>query len=103
MLRRISISKRRRPAMRRAIRRFVVGADGIAGAAAAEFVIIAPLMVLMFAGLLDLGLLAFSQMQVQHAAQVGAQYVMYNGYPSASAVQTAVESATSFAGLTGVS
>jgi hypothetical protein len=65
-----------------AIRMFMVGADGIAGAALAELAVIAPLIAILTIGISDVGLFAFRQMQVQHAAQTGAQYASHNYNPN---------------------
>ncbi len=68
--------------MVRVIRRFMFGADGLAGTALIEFTIIAPAMIVIFVGLTDAGLLIFRTMEVQHAAQAGAQYINVNGFSS---------------------
>ena len=69
--------------LRRAVRDFMVGADGMAGVAMLEFAIFAPMLVIFIVFLLDFGFYTFRQMEVQHAAQAGAEYVItLGGYPS---------------------
>jgi Flp pilus assembly protein TadG len=75
---------RKTTAVRQAIRDFMVGADGIAGAALLEFAVVAPVIVMISIYVMDFGLFTVRKMQVQHAAQMGAQYAAANGYSSAS-------------------
>jgi Flp pilus assembly protein TadG len=90
------LSKR---AVWKAVRRFMVGADGISGAAMVEFTIFAPMLLTIAIYTMDFGLLIFSKMEVQNAAQAGIQYaIMTNGYDSA-AISTAVTSATKFTAI----
>jgi TadE-like protein len=75
--------ERRTLAWARGIRNFMVGADGITGAAMVEFAVFVPAFAFMVVYLLDFGFYTFRQMEVQHAAQAGAQYaIAYGGYPS---------------------
>jgi hypothetical protein len=75
--------ERRTRAWARGIRNFMVGPDGITGAAMVEFAILAPAIAFIVVYLLDFGFYTFRQMEVQHAAQAGAQYaIAYGGYPS---------------------
>jgi Flp pilus assembly protein TadG len=69
------------------------------GAAAIELAIIAPVLIAILVPLIDLGLGFYQQMQVEDAAQAGAQYAMAHGYNSA-AIQTAVSAATPLSGIT---
>ena len=69
------------------------------GVGAIEFAIIAPLLVFMFVALADLGLGIYQKMQVDGAAQYGAQYALVNGYDS-SAITSAVKSSTDLSPLT---
>jgi Flp pilus assembly protein TadG len=64
------------------------------GVTAVEFAIIAPIMVLMFICMADLGIGVYTDMQVNNAAQYGTEYALAKGYDS-SAITTAVKSATS--------
>ena len=52
--------------IRQAIRRFLVGEDGIAGSALVEFSIFAPLLVVVSIYTMDFSLLFYRQMQVQN-------------------------------------
>jgi len=69
--------------------------------AAIEMALIAPALVFMIVGTADYGTAIYRRMQVQHAAQAGADFAMRNGFNSA-AIMTAVTSATAFAGLEAV-
>jgi len=83
-----------------AIREFLVGADGTSGAALVEFTVFAPMLVIIAIYTMDFGLLTFSKIEVQNAAQAGAQYaIVNNGYDS-TAISTAVTSATKFTAVT---
>lgn len=86
--------------MRQAIRNFMVGTDGTAGAALVEFAVIAPVIGVIIVWIMDLGLFGYRQMQVQHAAQAGAQYAILVGEGedsySSSAISAAVTNATTF-------
>lgn len=74
-------------------------ADDCRGAAAVEFGIIVPLLTLMTISVTDIGLAVYRKMQVENAAQAGAQYAMVNGFDSASIV-SAVTSATNSTAIT---
>ncbi len=69
------------------------------GNAAIEFSILAAPLVLMVIGAADYGAAIYNKMQVQHAAQAGAEYAMKYGF-STTAIGTAVTSATSMSGVT---
>jgi Flp pilus assembly protein TadG len=84
-------------AVGRELRRFL-GKHGIAGLAAIEFAVIAPLLVLMMVSTVDLGLGFYSAMQVQNAAQAGAQYAALHTF-NATSISSAVLNATSFKGI----
>lgn len=89
------LAKQAAPAMRRALRRFAGGAkEGTGGIAAVEFAIIVPVLVLMMISTVDLGMGFYRKMQVQDAAQAGAQWATANGFDSTK-ISTAVTSATS--------
>jgi Flp pilus assembly protein TadG len=68
------------------------------GGAALEFAIIAPIMAAILVPTVDLGMGFYQQMQVQDAAQAGAQYAMAHGWNSTS-IQNAVTNATSLASI----
>jgi len=67
--------------------------------AAIEMALLAPTLVFMVIAMADYGLAIHNRMQVQHAAQAGADYAMRNGFDSA-AIANAVTSATGVAGIT---
>jgi Flp pilus assembly protein TadG len=86
--------------MWRAVRGFMVEANGISGAAMVEFTVFAPILLSIAIYTMDFGLLMFSKMEVQNAAQAGAQYaIVNNGYDS-SAISSAVTNATKFTAVT---
>ena len=60
------------------------------GLGAVEFAVLAPVLILMFVALADLGLGIYQNMQVDSAAQYGAQYALVNGYNS-DAITSAVQ------------
>lgn len=68
------------------------------GAAAVEFALIAPLLAMMIILTVDLGMGIFSKMQVEDAAQAGAQYAIIHGFDS-SAISSVVTNATSNSGI----
>jgi Flp pilus assembly protein TadG len=63
------------------------------GNAALEAALIAPALVLLSVGIVDYGLSIQRKMQVQHAAQAGADYAMRSGF-NAAAITGAVTGAT---------
>lgn len=87
--------KRTASALGHAIRRFIAGTEG---AALVEFSLFAPILLPMVVCTMDLGLGIYRNMQVQHAAQAGAQYAIAHGY-DASSISSAVTNATNFAGI----
>ena len=91
MFLRFSPDGRNRPSMRCLRDRSGVGAI--------EFAVIAPLLILMLVGMTDLGLGIYANMQVDGAAQYGAQYALVNGYDS-SAITAAVKTSTDLSPLT---
>ena len=95
MSRRIAIWKTA-SAIRHAVRRFIVGTEG---AALVEFSLFAPILLPMVICTMDLGLGIYRNMQVQHAAQAGAQYAISHGGYDTSPISLAVTNATSFAGI----
>jgi Flp pilus assembly protein TadG len=78
---------------KRALRHIAGFARGREGTAAVEFSVAAPILVVIFIPLIDIGMAVYQQMQVQDAAQAGAQYAMAHGWNS-SAIVSAVTSAT---------
>jgi hypothetical protein len=94
------ITTRFAAATARSFRQFTLpGADSVRGASAIEFAIVAPVIILMAIFVIDLGMGFYRKMQVESAAQAGAQYAMVHGSDTSS-ITTAVVSATSFSGIT---
>jgi Flp pilus assembly protein TadG len=79
--------------LNRAFRRVAVFLGASEGTAAVEFSIAVPMLAIIFVPMIDIGMAVYQQMQVQDAAQAGAQYAMAHGWNS-SAIQNAVTSAT---------
>jgi len=69
------------------------------GIGAVEFAIVAPLLILMFVAMADLGLGIYCNVQVASAAQYGAQYALVNGY-NTSAIRSGVTNSSSLNPLT---
>jgi Flp pilus assembly protein TadG len=86
--------------IRQAIRRFLVGEDGIAGTALIEFTLLAPLLVVTSVYTMDYGLLFYRQMQVQNAAQAGVDWAMANHIFNRNAITAAVTNATNYTDIT---
>ena len=82
--------------IRQAIRRFLVGEDGIAGAALIEFSLFAPLLVVMSIYTMDFSLVFYRQMQVQNAAQAGVDWAIANHIFNAAGISAAVTNATNY-------
>ncbi len=83
-----------------ALSRSITRAMGDTGAAAAvEFGIIVPLLTLMVISVADIGLAVYRKMQVEDAAQAGAQYAIMHGF-DASAITSAVLGATNSSAIT---
>jgi Flp pilus assembly protein TadG len=83
----------------RSVPRFLHGRDGTRATAVIEFSFIAPVVVLMMVCAVDLGLGTYRNMQVQMAAQAGAQYAMVHGF-NPGAVASAVTGATTYTDVT---
>src|SRR5262245_41864456 len=86
--------------IRQAIRRFLVGEDGIAGSALIEFSLFAPLLVVMSIYTMDFSLLFYRQMQVQNAAQAGVDWAVANRRFNAAGISAAVTNATNYTDIT---
>jgi Flp pilus assembly protein TadG len=69
------------------------------GVAAVEFALATPLLATLLTVLVDFGFGFYEKMQVEDAAQAGAQYALLYGWDSP-AIQNAVTSATTLSGLT---
>jgi Flp pilus assembly protein TadG len=72
--------------------------DAVRGVAAIELAILAPVFLLFMICTLDLGIGIYRNMQVQNAAQAGAQYAIAHGF-QAGLISSAIASATSFSGI----
>jgi Flp pilus assembly protein TadG len=81
------------------IRHFTRAVKDTTGAAAVEFGFMIPIFGLMLISVTDIGLSAYRKMQVEAAAQVGAQYAIVNGFDE-SAISTAVTRATNATAIT---
>jgi Flp pilus assembly protein TadG len=69
------------------------------GAAAVEFAFMIPLLSLMVVSVTDIGLAVYRKMQVEDAAQAGAQYAIARGFDT-SGISSAVTSATNSTAIT---
>jgi Flp pilus assembly protein TadG len=87
--------RRMRFALARAISDFAAARRGLA---AIEFAIIAPVMAMMVMCAVDLGLAINRHMQVEDAAQAGAEYAALHGF-NATSISSAVTSAASWTGV----
>jgi Flp pilus assembly protein TadG len=85
--------------MRQAIRRFLIGEDGIAGSALIEFTLVAPLLVVMSIYTMDFGFVFYRQMQVQNAAQAGVDWAMANHVINNADISAAVTNATNYTNI----
>jgi Flp pilus assembly protein TadG len=68
------------------------------GNAAVEFALIAPLLLAMLVGMVDVGMGFYQEMEVENAAQVGAQYALVKGW-DVTAVGTAVAQASTMSDI----
>jgi Flp pilus assembly protein TadG len=94
----------KRTAIRLAFQRLMFGEDGTAGAVLVEATIIVPtILVVMSIYAMDFGLIFYKKMEVQNAAQAGAQWAVanrvYNCGSVSAAAQQAIQ-ATEFGGVT---
>jgi Flp pilus assembly protein TadG len=86
-------------AIRRHLSR-LLGTDGTCteGVAAIELGLIAPVLAVALIGTVDLGIGVYRKMQVQNAAQTGAEYALAHGF-TVNGIKNAVTKATSFAAV----
>jgi Flp pilus assembly protein TadG len=97
MSRQASLSK---SAVWKAVRKFMTGESG---AALVEFTVFAPMLVAIAVYTMDFGLLHYAKMEVQNAAQAGAEYaIVNNGYDplNIAPILSAVTGATKFTAVT---
>jgi Flp pilus assembly protein TadG len=73
------------------------GRDGVRGVAAVELALLSPVLIFTLVATFDIGMGLYREMQVQNAAQAGAQYAIFHGFSSSLA--SAVTSATTFSGI----
>ncbi|WP_407187317.1 TadE/TadG family type IV pilus assembly protein [Bradyrhizobium centrosematis] len=92
-------SKHRRRMLGSLARHLRAAACDERGVAAAEFGILIPLLSLMIVSVTDVGLALYRKMQVENAAQAGAQYAIARGFDT-SGISNAVASATNATGIT---
>src|SRR6516164_8741737 len=80
---------------------FARAAGSTSGAAAIEFGIVVPLLALMVTCVIDLGFGIYYKMQVEDAAQIGAQWAIKNGFDATniSYISYAVTHATNASGI----
>ncbi len=74
--------------------------DARRGSAAIELVLVLPLLLILLSGTVEIGLAAMQAIRAQSAAEAGGIYAAANGVTNLAAIQTAVLSATSAAGVT---
>jgi Flp pilus assembly protein TadG len=82
----------------RCLLQLFIGRRARLGGPAVEFALIAPVLIAVLIAMTDLGIAVYQWIDVQSAAQAGAQFAVKYGYTQ-SAVQTAVTSATDLAGV----
>jgi Flp pilus assembly protein TadG len=70
------------------------------GTAAVEFALLAPLLLILLTGVIEIGMGVFQDMQVQAAAEAGALYAAKYGSGNLTAIGLAVTNATSTSGIT---
>jgi len=76
--------------MRQAIRRLMLGDDGIA---LVEFTIFAPILIVMSIYIMDFGLYFINKLDMQNAAQAGTQWAIATGLYNSSDIQVAAKNA----------
>lgn len=86
------------PSRRLSGRFFLRARNDTNGVAAIEFAIVIPLLMLMVVAAIDLGMGFYRKMQVEEAAQAGAEWAVKNGF-DAGTISNAVSSATSGPGI----
>jgi len=81
-------------------RRFMAAFHGQDGNAAIELALISPVLLILLAGVVEIGMAAYQAMQVQSAVAAGILYAANNGASNLTAIGTAVVNATGTAGIT---
>lgn len=80
--------------------KLAVGAEGLSGAALVEFTVFAPILLAATIYTIDFGLLLFTKIEVQNAAQAGAQYAIVKDGYDAAAISSAMTRTTRFTAIT---
>lgn len=90
------------PAPARQAPRGAIGCRGIGcrGIASVEFALLTPLLAILLAGLVEIGITVIQTLQVQAAAEAGALYAANHGTSSLANINLAVTSATGTTGIT---
>jgi uncharacterized membrane protein len=70
------------------------------GTAAIEFALLAPLLLILLTGIVEIGMAVFQDIQVQAAAEAGALYAAKYGSNDLTAIALAVTNATGTSGIT---
>jgi Flp pilus assembly protein TadG len=70
------------------------------GAAAVEFALVSPLLAILLAGIVEIGMSAYQAMQVQAAVEAGILYATIHGTTNIAAIGQAVVNTTGTAGIT---
>jgi Flp pilus assembly protein TadG len=87
-------------ALRQVFRALVFGQEGTEGSAVLEATILVPILVVMGVYTTDFGLLFFNKMEMQNAAQAGAQWAIANRIYNSSSIQVAAQNATKISAVT---
>ena len=87
-------------ALRQAFQRLMFGEDGTAGSVLVEATIFVPILVVMSVYAMDFGLTFYNKMEMQNAAQAGAQWAIANRVYNCSSISTAATNATQISGVT---
>jgi Flp pilus assembly protein TadG len=82
------------PAIRLAFRTLMFGEEGTAGAVLVEATLMVPMLVVMSIYVMDFGLVFYNKMEMQNAAQAGAQWAVANRVYNSSEIQVAAQNAT---------
>ena len=86
------------PTAKRWLRDSVASLRSISGVSSVEFALAAPMLATILALLVDFGVGFYEKMQVNDAAQAGAQYAIEHGWDS-TAISNAVTGATTLSGV----
>jgi Flp pilus assembly protein TadG len=73
---------------------------GTRATAAVEFALLAPMLLILLAGLVEIGMAVTQGLEVQAAASAGGRYATQHGYTDTSGIAAAVVNATNLTGVT---